>query len=164
MDVLEEPSLALEPVGLEAPPNAAETRPYDVRACGVQVLEALAERARVPSPVASSVHEIPTREITVSFVAKDGLAACDEFAVSLMAKDGLTVHDTPTRQYAVPQDLRTKGDDLTSTEVVLGSGRGIQQTSAVHVVPRSLTTVSAAHGGVGSEVTGPAPAPARGRN
>jgi hypothetical protein len=164
--------MPLELATLHAPANAAETRPYDVRACGVQVLEALAQREHVPRPASISVHEAPTLKLEVSLMVENSLTTPDECAVSLMARDGLTVHDAPTRQYAVPQDLRSglalhesnnhgsvrsrsgefpiqqpmaRGDQLISAEVFLDTGRRVQQTTAAHAVPRSLTSVSEVH-------------------
>jgi hypothetical protein len=119
---IEEPSVAFEPGPSEAPADAAATRPYDVRACGVQALEALTERAH-------SVHEAPTREYAVPLIAKGGLTTEDELALSRMAEDGLN----PARR------------EIASGEVLLVAERRVRQQTAAHVVPRSLTSVSGTH-------------------
>jgi hypothetical protein len=129
LETREKPPLDVEPADLRTTTDPVDTRPYDVHACGVQVLESLVERERVSSSAFPSVHETPTREVVVSLAPRNSLATDDELAVSLMAEDGLIVRQTPALQSGrFPIHPPTSRED-----------ERVQQATEAHVVPRSLT-------------------------
>ena len=173
MQLPEQPPAALQPETLPAPLAGAETQPYDVRACGMQVLEALAGRAQ-SAEAAPALCEVATRKIPVSLMVREGRTTESERALSLMTDDGLTVHEVPTRPHAVPQDPRSEhgfraegqpsgpqqgpwtefrahasscgADEVSAAQPFRDTGpRRVRQNTSAHRVPYPVASVSATH-------------------